>query len=101
MRKVNQTIQERFTDEDKMALEYDFSNGVRGKHYQAYRQGHRVIIHKTDGTTFVEEFFLPEGAVLLDPDVGAYFPNSETVNKVLRGLIALIPQQPALSEAVP
>ena len=86
------------TDEDEMLPEYDFSNGVRGKHYQAYQQGHRVIIHKADGTTVVEEFFLPEGAVLLDPEVRAYFPDSEAVNRALRGLIALIPQQTMLSE---
>lgn len=87
------------TDEDEMLPEYDFSNGVRGKHYQAYRQGHQVIIHKADGTTVVEEFSLPEGAVLLDPEVRAYFPDSEAVNKALRGLIALIPQQSVLNKA--
>jgi len=86
-------------DEDEMLPEYDFSNGVRGKHYQAYRRGHRVIIHKADGTTVIEEFILPEGAVLLEPDVRTYFPDSEAVNKALRGLIALVPQQPVLSEA--
>lgn len=87
------------TDEDEMLPEYDFSNGVRGKHYQAYRQGHQVIIHKADGTTVVEEFSLPEGAVLLDPEVRAYFPDSEAVNKALRGIIALIPQQSVLNKA--
>lgn len=78
---------------------YDFSGGVRGKHAQAYQRGHRVIIHKTDGTTEVEEFTLPEGTVLLDPDVRVYFPNADSVNRALRCLIRLIPQQPIASEA--
>jgi hypothetical protein len=37
--------------DDNLMPEADFSNGVRGKHYQAYRQGHSVTTHKTDGTT--------------------------------------------------
>lgn len=36
--------------DDDMRPEYDFSNGVRGKHAQQYRQGHTVTIHKPDGT---------------------------------------------------
>jgi hypothetical protein len=120
--------------DDEMLPEYDFSGGVRGKHYQAYRRGYQVIIHKTDGTTEsvsensgsgvrsndfsrfwahesppsttkvittnifqtpseVRDFALPEGTVVLDPDVRAYFPDSEAVNRTLRGLISLMPQQ--------
>ena len=29
---------------DEMKEEYDFSQGVRGKHYKAYRAGHTVQI---------------------------------------------------------
>jgi hypothetical protein len=36
--------------EDDMRPEYDFRGGVRGKHYQAYRQGHTVTIHQEEGT---------------------------------------------------
>ncbi len=96
----DEVIEMQQNDADEMLPEYDFSNGVRGKHYQAYRQGHRVIIHKIDGTTVIEEFSLPEGVILLDPEVRAYFPDSEAVNKALRGLIALIPHQPVLREAI-
>jgi len=80
-----------------MRSEYDFKNmkgGVRGKYYKAYRAGHTVTIHKTDGTTEVQHFTL-EGAVLLEPDVREYFPDSETVNRALRGLISLLPQKRA------
>lgn len=42
--------------DDEMLPEYNFSQGVRGKHYQAYRQGHSVTIHHADGTTTVEQF---------------------------------------------
>lgn len=33
--------------------------------------------------------------MVLDPDVRAYFPDSETINRVLRDLIRLVPQRPA------
>ncbi len=79
---------------DDMCPEYDFSGrrGERGRYYQAYRQGHSVKIHKDDGTVETHYFTLEDGAVTLEPDVFAYFPDSETVNRALRGLIALIPK---------
>ncbi len=79
-------------ENDEMLPEYDFRAGVRGKHHKAYRQGHTVTIHKTDGTTDVQHFKLEEGAVMLEPEVQAYFPDSEAVNKALRGLISLLPK---------
>jgi hypothetical protein len=81
---------------DEMLPEYDFSGGVRGKHYKAYRKGHTVVIHKANGTTDVQYFTLVEGAVILEPDVQEYFPDSETVNNVLRSLISLIPKEKKL-----
>jgi hypothetical protein len=76
-----------------MLPEYDFSGGVRGKHYQSYREGHTVKINEPDGTVTVQHFRLEEGTVLLEPDVREYFPDSEAVNRALRGLIALIPEK--------
>jgi hypothetical protein len=93
-------INEQPDHDDEMEPLYDFSNGVRGKHAQAYRSGHRVIIHKTDGTTEVQEFALPEGAIILDPDVRAYFPDAESANRALRGLIHLIPDRQMIPESV-
>ena len=90
---MNNKLSERQTADDEMLPEYDFSGGVRGKHYQAYQRGYQVIIHKMDGTTEVRDFALPEGTVVLDPDIRAYFPDSEAVNRTLRGLISLMPQQ--------
>ena len=84
--------------DDQMLPEYDFSGGVRGKHYQAYTSGYRVVVHRTDGTIEEREFALPEGVVVLDPDLRAYFPDSEAVNRTLRGLIDLMPQQRASAE---
>ena len=80
-------------ENEDMLPEYDFSKiegGFRGKYYKAYREGHIVKIHKMDGTTIVQHFTLEDGAVMLEPDVREYFPNSETVNKALRCLIPLI-----------
>ena len=79
---------------DEMLPEYDFRGGVRGKHHEAYRRGHTVTIQKTDGSKVVQHFTLEDGAVMLEPDVRAYFPDSEAVNSALRCLIPLLPQKP-------
>ena len=76
-----------------MLPEYNFKGGIRGKHYKAYRKGHTVKIHKSDGTTVVQYFKLEEGAVMLESDVREYFPNSKAVNDALRSLIILIPRK--------
>lgn len=78
-------------DEDGMLPEYDFTgkNVVRGKHYLTRQQGYTIRIHNEDGTV-TEKHIGP--TVTLDPDVAIFFPNSESVNKVLRSLIALIPK---------
>jgi hypothetical protein len=54
MSKANDTPSQ--LDEDDLLPEYDFSKGVRGKHHQAYRQGHSVTISYQDGTTTTQEF---------------------------------------------
>ena len=57
------------SDSDEMRPEFDFSLGVRGKHYQAYRAGTNVVF--------------------LEPDVAEAFPNSASVNEALRLLVRL------------
>lgn len=42
-------------DDDDMLPEYDFSQGVRGKHFREYRQGYTVTITHPDGTQTVEK----------------------------------------------
>ena len=54
---------------DEMRPEYDFSHGVRGKHYEAYRAGTNVVF--------------------LDPDVAKAFADSASVNQALRLLLQL------------
>ncbi|MCX5809771.1 MAG: hypothetical protein NTX36_10445 [Proteobacteria bacterium] len=79
---------------EDMRPEYDFSTmkgAVRGKYCKAYREGHKVVIHKEDGTDSVQYFKLEDGAIMLEPDVRKYFPTSDTVNKALRSLIEIIP----------
>jgi hypothetical protein len=56
-------------DNDKMRSEYDFSQATRGKHYEAYRAGTNVVF--------------------LDPDVARAFPDSASVNQILRLLLQL------------
>jgi hypothetical protein len=72
----------------EMREEYDFSGGVRGKHSEAYRKGHTVKIDNQDGSVEVHYFTQEDGSVMLDPDVKKHFPDSESVNKALRSLIA-------------
>lgn len=60
---------------DEMRPEYDFSGGVRGKYYEAYRQASNIVV--------------------LDPDVSAVFRDSASVNEALR-LIAKIAKSVAV-----
>ena len=53
--------------------EYDFSDGVRGRHYLAYKAGTNVVF--------------------LDPDVAKAFPDSLSVNRALRLLLELAKKQ--------
>jgi len=78
-----------------MLAEYDFTGkkGVRGKYHEAYQEGHTVKVYKDDGSVTVQYFTLQDGAVMLEPDVREYFPDSESVNKALRSLIALVPKK--------
>lgn len=56
------------SDGGEMRPEYDFAalGGVRGKYAARYAEGTNVV--------------------LLDPDVAELFPDSESVNRALRGL---------------
>ena len=83
----------RAVKDDGMRAEYDFSGGVRGKHYRAMQAGYTVTVHKEDGTTIVKEIKPPKGAVVLEPDVQKYFRDSESVNAALRSVIQLIRTQ--------
>jgi hypothetical protein len=78
--------------ENAMRPEYDFSDGVRGKHYKARLNGYTIKIHKKDGTTLIKHI-KREGGITLEPDVQKYFPNSRAVNHALRTLITLFPEK--------
>jgi len=56
-------------EQDAMREEYDFSGGVRGKHYQMSRQGTNLV--------------------LLDPEVANVFKDAATVNAALRMLVKI------------
>ena len=88
---MKKAMPKRETEESAtMRSEYDFTGGVRGKHYKALRQGYTVKVHQMDGTTLVQHFRLEEGTVVLEPDVRKFFPDSDTVNTALRCLIPLM-----------
>ena len=87
---VTKTVQ---VEDNDMRTEYDFTGGVRGKHHKAMQAGYTITIHKADGTTVVKDVMPKEGAVVLEPDIRAYFPDSESVNRTLRCLIPLLPKK--------
>ena len=76
-----------------MRAEYDFTGGVRGKHHRAMQAGYTVTIRKADGTAVIKEVRPNAGAVILEPSVREYFPDSESVNATLRVLIRLVPEK--------
>jgi hypothetical protein len=55
---------------DEILSEYDFSKGIRGKYAKRYAKGSNIIV--------------------LDPDVARLFPDSKTVNHLLRGLAEVV-----------
>lgn len=59
-------------DQDEMRSEYkreDLGTGVRGKYYEAYKEGHNLV--------------------LLKPEVAKAFPSEEAVNEALLSLIKI------------
>ena len=90
MKKKTSTKQvDTYTD---LRPEYDFTGGVRGKHYKALQAGYTIRIHKADGT-IIEKSVKDKGTVTLAPDVREYFPTSRDVNHALRTLISLAPHK--------
>jgi hypothetical protein len=90
---------------DEMLPEYNLEDkkGVRGKYAKAMQKGYSVRVLNEDGTVTERELVPKENIVLLDPDVKVYFPDSESVNRVLPSLIDLIPKKrqvvlPSLAE---
>ena len=63
---------------------------MRGKHHKAMQSGYTITIHKADGTTVVKDVIPKESVVVIEPDIRAYFPDSESVNKTLRCLIPIL-----------
>jgi len=87
------TSKPRRAKKNEMHAQYDFSHGIRGKHCPALQSGYTVTVHKADGTTIVKDVIPKRNAVLLEPDVQAHFPDSQSVNKALRCLIPLLPKK--------
>ena len=80
-------------EDDEMPAEYDFCQGVRGKHFREYQQGYTVTITHPDGTQTVEQVTPDPAVIVLDPDLRRYFPDSEAVNRTLRTLLDIIPAE--------
>ena len=85
----------------KMRSEYDFSKAERRKFHRPLDKGYTVHVKQKDGTDVVNHFTLAEGAILLEPDVREYFPDSQSVNEALRSLIRLMKQIPPQKYTLP
>ena len=74
-------------ENNEMLAEYDLSGkkGVRGKYAKAYKSGHSVRVY--DGDTLISDSYF----AAIESDVRAYFPDSRAVNKALRQLISIVP----------
>jgi len=69
------------TKKDDMRKEYrreDLGVGVRGKYFNEYKTGTNLV--------------------LLSPDVAAAFPNEDSVNTALRGLLKLAKRSTSLTK---
>ena len=53
--------------------EYDFGKRIRGKYSQRYAEGTNVVV--------------------IDSDIGKFFPDHDSVNKALRALTEIIKKQ--------
>lgn len=92
----NKTSDNTRIPEDDIRPDYDFKNmkgAVRGKYYKAGRQTYTVRIRTATGATISRRITPAEDAVFLDQDVREFFPDSESVNTALRGLVALLPHK--------
>jgi len=76
--------------DDVQRDDYDFSNGTRGRHRHFGGQARTLKVHHADSSVTVETV---APAIELDPDVRRYFSDSEAVNRALRGLIELTPEE--------
>jgi hypothetical protein len=76
-----------------MKRQYDFTGGAHGKYIRTSREeGYTIRVYHDDGT-FTEKRALGEKAVVLEPDVWEYFPDSKSVNRALRALISIVPEK--------
>ncbi|MDR3555424.1 MAG: hypothetical protein P4L55_11760 [Syntrophobacteraceae bacterium] len=66
--------------------------------YRAMQSGYTITVRQSDGTTLAKEVRPRDDAVILEPDVLEYFPDSESVNTALRSLIKLIPKKARLGD---
>ena len=51
----NLQIDQSEAEDDDLKAEYDFSGGVRGKHFNEMQAGYTVTVHQSDGSTIVKE----------------------------------------------
>jgi hypothetical protein len=68
-------------NDPEMAAEYDFTRGVRGKYAKRYAEGTNVVV--------------------IDPDVAEYFPDHDSVNESLRGLITIMKKRKKAKRTAP
>jgi hypothetical protein len=67
------------SDDLRPEYDFDFSKGVRGKHYKKYIESSNVVV--------------------LDSDIAARFPNAAAVNAALRAMLQFTAQASSLTSS--
>ncbi|MCX6153500.1 MAG: hypothetical protein NT007_05015 [Candidatus Kapabacteria bacterium] len=72
---------------------YDFSKGVRGKHFKQMQEGYTVTEFSPNKEEYQKQIAEQTNYMKIDKDVSEIFKTSEEINNALRAIIAAIPKQ--------
>lgn len=79
--------------EDHILAEYDFSNGIRGKHYAKLQEGFTVTVYSPNKAVFQQNKKEKINYIKIDKDVSKYFHNSDEINNALRAILSVLPKK--------
>jgi hypothetical protein len=77
--------------EDEMLKEYDFSKGIRGKHYNKMQEGYTVTVYSPNKEKYEKNIIENINYIKIDKDISEIFKTSEEVNNALRAIVSAMP----------
>ncbi len=81
------TMNNKIEDIEDIEPEYDFSNGIRGKHYKEFACGYTVTVYSPNKSTCDKQIVKKSNFIQIDEDIQDYFKNPKEVNNALRTYI--------------